>query len=104
MIESKAKLCLKNLPVHIARQYILVMNEKVKCHNCKKVFVVKKNGGLVLLMTMAVLLAILINIFMMSVIGVRSVIPMFIVTIIIIVIALLMRSFFVKYKKEDYKK
>lgn len=55
-------------------------------------------------MTMAVLLAILINIFMMSVIGVRSVIPMFIVTIIIIVIALLMRSFFVKYKKEDYKK
>ncbi|MDD5889177.1 MAG: hypothetical protein PUC69_00975 [Ruminococcus sp.] len=65
---------------------------------------VKKNGGLVLLMTMAILLAILVNIFMMSVIGVRSVIPMFIVTIIIIVIALLMRSFFVKYKKEDYKK
>ena len=65
----------------IKKQY---NNEKVKCHNCKKVFVVKKNGGLVLLM--------------MSVIGVRSVIPMFIVTIIIIVIALLMRSFFVKYK------
>ncbi|MDY3662525.1 MAG: hypothetical protein SO047_06545 [Ruminococcus bovis] len=65
---------------------------------------VKKNGGLVLLMTMAILLAILVNIFMMSVIGVRSVIPMFIVTTIIIVIALLMRSFFVKYKKEDYKK
>ena len=81
----------------IKKQY---NNEKVKCHNCKKVFVVKKNGGLVLLMTMAVLL----DIFMMSVIGVRSVIPMFIVTIIIIVIALLMRSFFVKYKKEDYKK
>ena len=85
----------------IKKQY---NNEKVKRHNCKKVFVVKKNGGLVLLMTMAVLLAILVNIFMMSVIGVRSVIPMFIVTIIIIVIALLMRSFFVKYKKEDYKK
>lgn len=85
----------------IKKQY---NNEKVKCHNCKKVFVVKKNGGLVLLMAMAVLLAILINIFMMSVIGVRSVIPMFIVTIIIIVVALLMRSFFVKYKKEDYKK
>ena len=79
-------------------------NEEIKCHNCKKIFVVKKNGGLVLLMTMAMLLAILINIFMMSVIGVRSVIPMFIVTIIIIVISLLMRSFFVKYKKEDYKK
>ena len=79
-------------------------NEEIKCHNCKKIFVVKKNGGLVLLMTMAILLAILVNIFMMSVIGVRSVIPMFIVTIIIIVIALLMRSFFVKYKKEDYKK
>ena len=79
-------------------------NEEIKCHNCKKIFVVKKNGGLVLLMTMAILLAILINIFMMSVIGVRSVIPIFIVTTIIIVIALLMRSFFVKYKKEDYKK
>ena len=85
----------------IKKQY---NNEKIKGHSCKKVFVVKKNSGLVLLMTMAVLLAILINIFMMSVIGVRSVIPMFIVTIIIIVIALLMRSFFVKYKKEDYKK
>ena len=83
----------------IKKQY---NNEKIKCHNCKKIFVVKKNSGLVLIM--AILLAILVNIFMMSVIGVRSVIPMFIVTIIIIVIALLMRSFFVKYKKEDYKK
>ena len=30
----------------IKKQY---NNEKIKCHNCKKIFVVKKNGGLVLL-------------------------------------------------------
>ena len=85
----------------IKKQY---NNEKVKCHNCKKIFVVKKNGGVVLLMRMEVRGGFLVYFFIMSVIGVRSVIPMFIVTIIIIVIALLMRSFFVKYKKEDYKK
>lgn len=78
-------------------------NEKVKCHNCKKIFIVKKNSGLALLMIIAVFISILVNIFMMAVINVRSVIPMFIVTIIIIGIALLMRSFFVKFKKEDYK-
>lgn len=79
-------------------------NEKVECHNCKKVFIVKKNGGLALLMIIAIFISVLTNIFMMTIINVRSVIPMFIVTIIIIGIALLMRSFFVKFKKEDYKK
>lgn len=74
-------------------------NEKIKCHNCKKKFTVKKSGGYIILMTMAVLFAIIFNIFLLTVINIKGIIPLFISAVLIIFIALLLRPFFVKYKK-----
>ena len=74
-------------------------NEKIKCHNCKKYFTVKKIGGYIILMTMAVLFAIVFNIFLLTVIKIKGIIPLFISAVLIIIIALLLRPFFVKYKK-----
>lgn len=74
-------------------------NEKIKCNNCKKYFTVKKTGGYILLMTMAVLFAIVFNIFLLTVIKIKGIIPLFISAVLIIIIALLLRPFFVKYKK-----
>lgn len=74
-------------------------NEKIKCHNCKKSFTAKKTGGYILLMTMAVLFAIVFNIFLLTVINIKGIIPLFFSAMLIIIIALLLRPFFVKYKK-----
>ena len=74
-------------------------NEKVKCRNCKKYFTVKKTGGYILLMIMAVLFAIIFNIFLLTVIKIKGIIPLFISAVLIIIIAVLLRTFFVKYKK-----
>lgn len=74
-------------------------NEKIECHNCKKIFTVKKSLGYVILMTMAVLFAIVFNIFLLTVINIKGIIPLFISAVLIIIIALLLRPFFVKYKK-----
>lgn len=74
-------------------------NEKIKCHNCKKYITVKKTGGYILLMTMAVLFAIVFNIFLLTVINIKGIIPLFFSAMLIIIIALLLRPFFVKYKK-----
>lgn len=75
--------------------------EKVKCHNCKKIFTVKKTEGLIFLVCMAVAVAILVNMLLLTVIKVRNVIPLFVVTVIILIVALLFRVYFVKYKKEE---
>lgn len=50
-------------------------------------------------MTMAVLFAIVFNIFLLTVIKIKGIIPLFISAVLIIIIALLLRPFFVKYKK-----
>ncbi|MDD6645133.1 MAG: hypothetical protein PUE67_03655 [Oscillospiraceae bacterium] len=73
-------------------------NEEVKCHNCKKYFTVKKTKGYVILMTMAVLFAIVFNIFLLTVINIKGIIPLFISAVLIIIIALFLKPFFVKYK------
>ena len=79
-------------------------NEEIKCHNCKKSFTVKKTGGYILLMTMAVLFAIIFNIFLLTVINIKGIIPLFISAVLIIIVALLLRPFFVKYKKPERKR
>lgn len=73
-------------------------NEEVKCHNCKKYFTVKKTTGYVILMTIAVLFAIVFNIFLLTVINIKGIIPLFISAVLIIIIALFLKPFFVKYK------
>ncbi|MBQ9673326.1 MAG: hypothetical protein IJV39_01735 [Ruminococcus sp.] len=74
-------------------------NSKVQCHNCKKTFTVKKTGGFVLLMSITFVLAIVLNIFMLSVVGVKSLIPLLVITVLLILIALFVQPFFVRYKK-----
>ena len=79
-------------------------NEEIKCHNCKKKFIVKKTGGYILLMTMAVLFAVIFNIFLLTIINVKGVVTLFVSAVLIIIVALLLRPFFVKYKKPESKR
>ncbi|MGN1131282.1 MAG: hypothetical protein ACI4RL_00130 [Ruminococcus sp.] len=79
-------------------------NEEIKCHNCKKIFTVKKTGGYILLMSMAVLFAIAFNIFLLTVINIKGVITLFVSAVLIIIVALLLRPFFVRYKKPEGKR
>ena len=78
-------------------------NEEIKCHNCKKKFIVKKTGGYILLMTMAVLFAIIFNIFLLTVINIKGVVTLFVSAVLIIIIALFLRPYFVRYKKKESK-
>lgn len=77
-----------------------VHNQRVTCHNCKKTFVVKKQGGFALVMMIAVIVAIVFNLFLITVINVKSIVTMFVSAVIFIVLALLLKPFFVKYVKE----
>ena len=79
-------------------------NEEIKCHNCKKKFVVKIIGGYIFLITMAVLFAIIFNIFLLTIINIKSILTLFLSAVLIIIVALLLRPFFVKYKKSESKR
>lgn len=71
----------------------------IKCHNCKKIFMVKKTSGFILMMFIALFVAILFNIFLLAVIKVTSVIPLVLFTLLFMLIAYLLRHLSVKYKK-----
>lgn len=79
-------------------------NEEVKCHNCKKIFVVKKLGGLIILLLLATVLAVLFDCFLILFIKVESIFTLLFSTVILIYIAFLFNPFFVKYKKKDKDK
>jgi NAD-dependent SIR2 family protein deacetylase len=79
-------------------------NQVVTCHYCKKDFVVKKRLGIVLLCLIVFIADILINLFLLSVVGVNSIIPLLIVNMVCIIIALFCKPFFVIYKKKDNNK
>lgn len=79
-------------------------NEEIKCHNCKKKFIVKKTGGYIFLITMAILFAIIYNIFLLTVINIKGILTLFLSAVLIIIVALLLRPFFVRYKKPESKR
>lgn len=78
--------------------------EIIKCHNCKKDFVVNKVKGTIILFVLTFIIAIVFNILFLSYVGVRSVVPLIVMTAIIFTIAIFLKPFFVTYKKQQKEK
>lgn len=76
-------------------------NSTQTCHNCKKCFIVRKTGGKLLLYSLTMVTAVALNIFLLTVIRVKTVIPMLILTAVIIFAAQFLQPFFVRYVKEN---
>lgn len=83
------------------KDVLLNKNKKSSCYHCKRKFIQSKFKGYLYLILSAVFIAVVINIFIINLVAniFSAVIPMFIVSIAIIVIGFLISPFFVSYKK-----